>query len=100
MIELWSRQMGDRESWAWNSLKKVLFILKFVFHKFSIIEWCPIKWLCDISAFNNTFKTQVEQKMMTQTFQEQNFLLDAAHASITTELQSVQNQKTQLQAHL
>ncbi|KAF0873025.1 CC150 protein, partial [Crocuta crocuta] len=43
---------------------------------------------------------QVEQKMMTQTFQEQNFLLDAAHASITTELQSVQNQKTQLQAHL
>ncbi|VFV38493.1 Hypothetical predicted protein [Lynx pardinus] len=43
---------------------------------------------------------QIEQKMMTQTFQEQNFLLDAAHASITTELQSVQNQKTQLQAHL
>ncbi|XP_040331667.1 coiled-coil domain-containing protein 150 isoform X5 [Herpailurus yagouaroundi] len=43
---------------------------------------------------------QIEQKMMTQTFQEQNFLLDAAHASITTELQSVQNQKTQLQAHM
>ncbi|XP_045336550.1 coiled-coil domain-containing protein 150 isoform X4 [Leopardus geoffroyi] len=43
---------------------------------------------------------QIEQKMMTQTFQEQNFLLDAAHANITTELQSVQNQKTQLQAHL
>ncbi|XP_042805484.1 coiled-coil domain-containing protein 150 isoform X7 [Panthera leo] len=43
---------------------------------------------------------QIEQKMMTQTFQEQNFLLDAAHASITTELQSVQNQKTQLQEHL
>ncbi|XP_025790641.1 coiled-coil domain-containing protein 150 [Puma concolor] len=43
---------------------------------------------------------QIEQKMMTQTFQEQNFLLDAAHASITTELQSVQNQKTQLQAYL
>uniref|UniRef100_A0A8C9D6S2 Coiled-coil domain containing 150 n=1 Tax=Panthera leo TaxID=9689 RepID=A0A8C9D6S2_PANLE len=43
---------------------------------------------------------QIEQKMMTQTFQEQNFLLDAAHASITTELESVQNQKTQLQEHL
>ncbi|XP_019283875.2 coiled-coil domain-containing protein 150 isoform X7 [Panthera pardus] len=43
---------------------------------------------------------QIEQKMMTQTFQEQNFLLDAAHASITTELQSVQNQKTQLQEHV
>ncbi|XP_008685515.1 coiled-coil domain-containing protein 150 isoform X3 [Ursus maritimus] len=43
---------------------------------------------------------QVEQKMMTQTFQEQNLLLDAAHASITTELQTVQNEKIQLQAHL
>ncbi|NP_001399682.1 coiled-coil domain-containing protein 150 isoform 4 [Homo sapiens] len=43
---------------------------------------------------------QVEQKMMTQTFQEQNLLLDAAHASITNELQTVQNEKTQLQAHL
>ncbi|XP_054555935.1 coiled-coil domain-containing protein 150 isoform X2 [Talpa occidentalis] len=43
---------------------------------------------------------QVEQKMMTQTFQEQNLLLDAAHASITKELQMVQNEKTQLQAHL
>ncbi|XP_070098190.1 coiled-coil domain-containing protein 150 isoform X7 [Equus caballus] len=43
---------------------------------------------------------QVEQKMMTQTFQEQNLLLDAAHASITSELQTVQNEKTQLQAHL
>ncbi|KAK2089380.1 hypothetical protein P7K49_032046 [Saguinus oedipus] len=31
---------------------------------------------------------QVEQKMMTQTFQEQNLLLDAAHASITSELQT------------
>lgn len=38
--------------------------------------------------------------MMTQTFQEQNLLLDAAHASITSELQTVQNEKTQLQAHL
>ncbi|XP_013367567.1 PREDICTED: coiled-coil domain-containing protein 150 isoform X1 [Chinchilla lanigera] len=43
---------------------------------------------------------QVEQKMMTQTFQEQSLLLDAAHASITGELQAVQNEKTQLQAHL
>lgn len=65
-----------------------------------MIEWYPIKWLSGISAFNITFKIQIEQKMMTQTFQEQNFLLDAAHANITTELQSVQNQKTQLQAHL
>uniref|UniRef100_A0A8I3PR06 Coiled-coil domain containing 150 n=3 Tax=Canis lupus TaxID=9612 RepID=A0A8I3PR06_CANLF len=38
--------------------------------------------------------------MMTQTFQEQNILLGAAHASITSELQTVQNEKTQLQAHL
>nr|XP_055201436.1 coiled-coil domain-containing protein 150 isoform X1 [Nyctereutes procyonoides] len=43
---------------------------------------------------------QVEQKMMTQTFQEQNILLGVAHASITSELQTVQNEKTQLQAHL
>ncbi|XP_048664182.1 coiled-coil domain-containing protein 150 isoform X5 [Marmota marmota marmota] len=43
---------------------------------------------------------QVEQKMMTQTFQEQNLLLDAAHASITNELYTVQNEKTQLQTHL
>ncbi|XP_012581477.1 PREDICTED: coiled-coil domain-containing protein 150 [Condylura cristata] len=43
---------------------------------------------------------QVKQKMMTQTFQEQNLLLDAAHASITNELQMVQNEKTQLQAQL
>ncbi|XP_063115550.1 coiled-coil domain-containing protein 150 isoform X4 [Cavia porcellus] len=43
---------------------------------------------------------QVEQKMMTQTFQEQSLLLDAAQASITSELQSVQKEKTQLQAHL
>ncbi|MBZ3874409.1 Coiled-coil domain-containing protein 150 [Sciurus carolinensis] len=43
---------------------------------------------------------QVEQKMMTQTFQEQNILLDAAHASITSELYTVQNEKTQLQTHL
>ncbi|XP_047629080.1 coiled-coil domain-containing protein 150 isoform X8 [Phacochoerus africanus] len=41
-----------------------------------------------------------EQKMMTKTFQEQNLLLDAAHASITSELQTVQNEKTQLQVHL
>uniref|UniRef100_A0A671G7A0 Coiled-coil domain containing 150 n=1 Tax=Rhinolophus ferrumequinum TaxID=59479 RepID=A0A671G7A0_RHIFE len=43
---------------------------------------------------------QVEQKMMTQTFQEQNLLLDAAHASVSSELQTVQNEKTQLQVHL
>uniref|UniRef100_A0A8C7EPR6 Coiled-coil domain containing 150 n=1 Tax=Neovison vison TaxID=452646 RepID=A0A8C7EPR6_NEOVI len=43
---------------------------------------------------------QVEKKMMTQTFQEQNLLLDAAHASITTELETVQNEKIQLQTHL
>ncbi|XP_020930575.1 coiled-coil domain-containing protein 150 isoform X8 [Sus scrofa] len=43
---------------------------------------------------------QEEQKMMTKTFQEQNLLLDAAHASITSELQTVQNEKTQLQVHL
>nr|XP_040150570.1 coiled-coil domain-containing protein 150 isoform X4 [Ictidomys tridecemlineatus] len=43
---------------------------------------------------------QVEQKMMTQTFQEQNLLLDAAHASITNELYTVQNEKSQLQTHL
>ncbi|XP_019491139.1 PREDICTED: coiled-coil domain-containing protein 150 isoform X1 [Hipposideros armiger] len=45
-------------------------------------------------------KAQVEQKMMTQTFQKQNLLLDAAHSSISSELQTVQNEKTQLQAHL
>ncbi|XP_014439393.1 coiled-coil domain-containing protein 150 isoform X2 [Tupaia chinensis] len=43
---------------------------------------------------------QVEQKMMTQTFQEQNLLLDAAHASITSELKTVQNEKNQLQIYL
>uniref|UniRef100_M3Y8N7 Coiled-coil domain containing 150 n=1 Tax=Mustela putorius furo TaxID=9669 RepID=M3Y8N7_MUSPF len=43
---------------------------------------------------------QVEKKMMTQTFQEQNLLLDAAHASITKELETVQNEKIQLQTHL
>ncbi|KAK7832145.1 hypothetical protein U0070_015292 [Myodes glareolus] len=43
---------------------------------------------------------QVEQKMITETFQEQNLLLDAAHASITGELQTVQNDKAQLQTHL
>ncbi|XP_058156402.1 coiled-coil domain-containing protein 150 isoform X3 [Dasypus novemcinctus] len=43
---------------------------------------------------------KVEQRMMTQTFQEQNLLLDAAHASITSELQTVQNEKSQLQTHL
>ena len=53
-----------------------------------------------ISAFNITSNTQEEQKMMTQTFQEQNLLLDAAHASITSELQTVQNERTQLQVHL
>lgn len=44
--------------------------------------------------------SQVEQKMITETFQEQNLLLDAAHASITGQLQTVQNDKTQLQIHL
>nr|XP_021511173.1 coiled-coil domain-containing protein 150 [Meriones unguiculatus] len=43
---------------------------------------------------------QVEQKMITETFQEHNLLLDAAHASITGELQTVQNDKVQLQTHL
>ncbi|XP_075812124.1 coiled-coil domain-containing protein 150 isoform X3 [Microtus pennsylvanicus] len=43
---------------------------------------------------------QVEQKMITETFQEQNLLLDAAHASITGKLQTVQNDKAQLQTHL
>ncbi|XP_027252689.1 coiled-coil domain-containing protein 150 isoform X8 [Cricetulus griseus] len=43
---------------------------------------------------------QVEQKMITETFQEQNLLLDAAHASITSELQTVQNDRAQLQTHL
>lgn len=38
--------------------------------------------------------------MITETFQEQNLLLDAAHASITGELQAVQNEKAQLQIHL
>nr|KAF6449786.1 coiled-coil domain containing 150 [Molossus molossus] len=45
-------------------------------------------------------ENKVEQKRMTQTFQEQNLLLDAAHASITSELQNVQNEKIQLQTHL
>lgn len=66
----------------------------------SYFEQYPIKWPSGISAFNITPNTQIEQKMMTQTFQEQNLLLDAAHASITSELQAVQNEKTQLQAHL
>uniref|UniRef100_A0A8C6MUZ8 Coiled-coil domain containing 150 n=1 Tax=Mus spicilegus TaxID=10103 RepID=A0A8C6MUZ8_MUSSI len=43
---------------------------------------------------------KVEQKMITETFQEQNLLLDAAHASITGELQTVQDEKAQLQIHL
>ncbi|XP_076788024.1 coiled-coil domain-containing protein 150 isoform X2 [Arvicanthis niloticus] len=43
---------------------------------------------------------KVEQKMITETFQEQNLLLDAAHTSITGELQTVQNDKAQLQTHL
>ncbi|KAL1770850.1 hypothetical protein HispidOSU_016819 [Sigmodon hispidus] len=43
---------------------------------------------------------QVEQKMITETFQEQNLLLNAARASITGELQTVQNDKAQLQTHL
>uniref|UniRef100_A0A8C0T3Y5 Coiled-coil domain containing 150 n=1 Tax=Canis lupus familiaris TaxID=9615 RepID=A0A8C0T3Y5_CANLF len=53
-----------------------------------------------VSLHETSEKAQVEQKMMTQTFQEQNILLGAAHASITSELQTVQNEKTQLQAHL
>uniref|UniRef100_A0A8C6WA24 Coiled-coil domain containing 150 n=1 Tax=Nannospalax galili TaxID=1026970 RepID=A0A8C6WA24_NANGA len=43
---------------------------------------------------------QVEQKMITEIFQEQHLLLDAAHASVTGELQTVQNEKAQLQIHL
>ncbi|XP_058520743.1 coiled-coil domain-containing protein 150 isoform X2 [Ochotona princeps] len=43
---------------------------------------------------------QVGQKMMTQTFQEQSLILNAAHATITSELQTVENEKTQLQEHL
>jgi hypothetical protein len=38
--------------------------------------------------------------MITQTFQEQNLLLDAARASITSEVQTIQNEKAQLQTHL
>ncbi|XP_074195686.1 coiled-coil domain-containing protein 150 isoform X2 [Rhinolophus sinicus] len=53
-----------------------------------------------ISLHEASEKAQVEQKMMTQTVQEQNLLLDAAHASISSELQTVQNEKTQLQVHL
>ncbi|KAF4014241.1 hypothetical protein G4228_005298 [Cervus hanglu yarkandensis] len=53
-----------------------------------------------VSLHEASEKAQEEQKMMTQTFQEQNLLLDAAHASITSELQTVQNEKTQLQVHL
>ncbi|XP_021054706.1 coiled-coil domain-containing protein 150 [Mus pahari] len=43
---------------------------------------------------------KVEQNMITETFQEQNLLLDAAHASIKGELQTVQNEKAQLRIHL
>ncbi|XP_066088643.1 coiled-coil domain-containing protein 150-like [Saccopteryx bilineata] len=53
-----------------------------------------------ISLHEASEKVQVEQKRMTHTFQEQNFLLDTANASITSELQNVQNEKTQLQTHL
>ncbi|KAF3824264.1 hypothetical protein GH733_008549 [Mirounga leonina] len=53
-----------------------------------------------VSLHETSEKAQVGQKMMTQTFQEQNLLLDAAHANIATELQTVQNEKIQLQAHL
>ncbi|XP_012922594.1 coiled-coil domain-containing protein 150 isoform X4 [Heterocephalus glaber] len=45
-------------------------------------------------------ENKVEQQVMTQKFQEQSPLLDAARASITGELHTVQNKKTQLQAHL
>lgn len=60
----------------------------------------PYRMTSGISTFNIASNTQEEQKMMTQIFQEQNLLLDAAHASITNELQTVQNEKTQLQMHL
>ncbi|XP_027252687.1 coiled-coil domain-containing protein 150 isoform X6 [Cricetulus griseus] len=53
-----------------------------------------------ISLRDISEKTKVEQKMITETFQEQNLLLDAAHASITSELQTVQNDRAQLQTHL
>ncbi|XP_014401050.1 PREDICTED: coiled-coil domain-containing protein 150 [Myotis brandtii] len=53
-----------------------------------------------ISLHEAAEKVQVEQKRVTQTFQEQKLLLDAAHASITSELQNLKNEKTQLQAHL
>ncbi|XP_008144782.3 coiled-coil domain-containing protein 150 isoform X1 [Eptesicus fuscus] len=53
-----------------------------------------------ISLHEASEKVQVEQKRVTQTFQEQHLLLDAAHASITSELQNLKNEKTQLQAHL
>ncbi|XP_036899612.1 coiled-coil domain-containing protein 150 isoform X1 [Sturnira hondurensis] len=53
-----------------------------------------------ISLHEASEKAQVEQKKITHTFQEQNFLLDAAHASIASQLQNVQNEKTQLQTHL
>ncbi|XP_032210145.1 coiled-coil domain-containing protein 150 isoform X4 [Mustela erminea] len=53
-----------------------------------------------VALHETSEKAQVEKKMMTQTFQEQNLLLDAAHASITKELETVQNEKIQLQTHL
>ncbi|XP_053774873.1 coiled-coil domain-containing protein 150 isoform X2 [Desmodus rotundus] len=53
-----------------------------------------------ISLHEASEKAQVEQKKITHTFQEQNLLLDAAQASITSQLQNVQNEKTQLQTHL
>ncbi|KAF6113023.1 coiled-coil domain containing 150 [Phyllostomus discolor] len=53
-----------------------------------------------ISLHEASEKAQVEQKKIAHTFQEQNLLLDAAHASITNQLQNVQNEKTQLQTHL
>ncbi|XP_006878988.1 PREDICTED: coiled-coil domain-containing protein 150 [Elephantulus edwardii] len=41
-----------------------------------------------------------ERQQMTETFKEKNFLLDAAHANITRELQTAHNERIQLQVHL
>lgn len=62
----------------------------------SYSAYYPVKWHLSFYYSNS----QVEQKMITETFQEQNLLLDAAHASITSELQTVQNDRAQLQTHL
>ncbi|KAM6178381.1 coiled-coil domain-containing protein 150 [Rhynchocyon petersi] len=41
-----------------------------------------------------------EREQMTETFREQNVLLDAAHANIARELYTAQSERLQLQAHL